>query len=405
LILVILQFLFFPRLSSAEFNATSKTYVSFFQDARDNEYAPLYEYVEIEGRDPERGRWDFYLSAWGGRDFSTAQFEDANRGELTYAYLRYSPYKDKRFLVSAGRHYIFEGVASEQIDGVSTRWEITPRSGVSLFGGTPVETEFDKRAGDSAYGGRIYHRIPYLAEFGLSAFSEANDRARFRDEAGVDLWLLPHRKIEIKGRSFYNNITAGWGEHAYVLRAIPVKELLVSGVYSRSSYEDVFSARTLDVFSPDFLGVNETLTKTGGIVEYRAGDAVTGALDYFNYSYETMGDAGYYGASVSSAFSGISAGASVHRMEGPVERLRYVEVRVYGAVDLESWRVSADAINHHYDLPFNGVDDAYSLNGTVRYRVSDSLVSNLSIDYGKDPDFISNTTVLFNLVYNYEGGS
>ncbi len=91
-------------------------------------------------------------------------------------------------------------------------------------------------------------------------------------------------------------------------------------------------------------------------------------------------------------------------MEGAVDKLRYREARVYVAEDMEGWRFSFDAINHHYDVPFNGVSDAYSLNGTVRYTISDSLTSNLSVDYSKTPDFLHNTTVLLNLVYNFKSG-
>jgi long-subunit fatty acid transport protein len=71
---------------------------------------------------------------------------------------------------------------------------------------------------------------------------------------------------------------------------------------------------------------------------------------------------------------------------------------------MEGWRLTFDVINHHYDVPFSGISDAYSLNGTVRYAISDSLTTNFSIDYSKTPDFLRNTTVLLNLVYNFKSG-
>src|SRR5512147_314317 len=115
-----------PPNSSAEIDLTSKTYLKFFRDARDSQYAPLYEYVELDGKDQNQGKWDMHLSAWGAYDFKTEQFGDKSRDELTYAYLRYSPYQDKRLLLYAGRHYVFDGVVAEQIDGVSMRWEASP---------------------------------------------------------------------------------------------------------------------------------------------------------------------------------------------------------------------------------------------------------------------------------------
>ena len=138
--------------------------------------------------------------------------------------------------------------------------------------------------------------------------------------------------------------------------------------------------------------------------EYRFNDAVRGVVDYSNYSYKTMGEAGYYGGGLFATISRTSAGATFHRMEGAVERLRYREIRLYAAKDMEGWRVSFDVINHHYDQPFNGLRDSYSLNGTVRYAISDSLTSNLSVEYSKTPDFLRNTMVLLNLVYNFASG-
>ncbi|HEX9138097.1 MAG TPA: hypothetical protein VF905_14330, partial [Nitrospirota bacterium] len=309
LLIAVICALVFPRSSySAEIDVTSKTYVRFFRDARDLQYAPLNEYVELDGRDQQQGKWDFHVSAWGAHDFKTEQFGDKTRDELTYAYLRYSPYQDRRLILYAGRHYVFEGVATEQIDGVSARWETSPSNGISLFGGSPVVTAFDSRKGDAAYGGRVYQRFASRAELGLSMLYETNDKARFREETGVDVWLIPYRKVEIKGHSFYNNITDGWGEHAYTLRIFPVNKLTISGLFSRTSYDDAFATRTLSVFSPEFLGEHETLTKKGGLVEYRFGESVRGVVDYTNYSYKTMGEADYVGGGVSTTISRTSAG-------------------------------------------------------------------------------------------------
>jgi hypothetical protein len=404
LLLAVICALVFPRNSSAEIDVTSKTYVRFFQDARDLNYTPLNEYVELDGRDQDQGKWDFHISAWGAYDFKTTQYGDKTRDELTYAYLRYSPYQDKRLLFNAGRHYVFEGVASEQIDGISARWEATPSSGLSLFGGSPVVTAFDSRGGDAAYGGRVYQRISSRAELGLSMLYETNDKARFREETGVDVWFLPYRKVEVKGHSFYNNITEGWGEHAYTLRIFPVNKLTLSGLFSRTNYDDAFATRTLSVFSPEFLGEHETLTKKSGLAEYRFNDSVRGVVDYSNYAYRIMGGAAYFGGGIFATKSRTSAGATFHRMEGDVDRLRYREIRLYIAEDVAVWRCSFDVISHHYDQPFNGLHDAYSLNGTVRYAINESLTSNLSVDYSKTPDFLRNTTVLLNLVYNFKSG-
>ncbi len=384
---------------AADYTFTSKTYLKLYEDPRDNKYAPLHEYVEIEHKGLQEGKLSLYLSGWLGYDFRTLSDGEKERDELTYAFLRYSPYQDRSLLVNAGRHYVFEGVASEQIDGVSTRWEITPLTGLSLFGGVPVDTNFDGREGDSAYGGRVYQRIPRKAEIGISFLREENDNTRFRDEIGADLWLRPASRVEVRGQSSYNNITDGWREHSYTLRLFPLDRLTVSGLYSHARYDDAFSARTLSAFSPDFLGRGERLTKTGGSAEYRLDRTSTAVLDFTAYDYELMGPAERYGGRVAASLSGISTGASLHRMNGDTERLRYVESRLYAAKDLGVWNFSLDTIFHHYDSPFSGLSNAYSVNGATRYKITGALIAGISLDYYKTPDFIHATTVLLNLVY------
>jgi hypothetical protein len=117
-----------------------------------------------------------------------------------------------------------------------------------------------------------------------------------------------------------------------------------------------------------------------------------------------MGPAERYGGQVTASLAGVSAGASFHRMAGDTERLRYFESRLYAMKGLGSWNFSLDAIFHHYDSPFSGLSNAYSVNGTTRYKITGTLTAGLSLDYYKTPDFIHATTVLLNLVYGIKRG-
>ena len=56
---------------AAEYVFTSKTYVKFYEDPRENKYAPLYERIELEGKGLHDGKLSLYLSGWLGYDFST----------------------------------------------------------------------------------------------------------------------------------------------------------------------------------------------------------------------------------------------------------------------------------------------------------------------------------------------
>lgn len=388
------------RCLSADIEFISKTYLQFFEDTGDNTHAPFYEYVEINTRDLLKNKVSFYSGGWIRYDLRTKSEEDRKLDELSYAFVRYTPGGDRSLFFDVGRHLVFAGLASELVDGISARWEITPRTGFALYGGLPVETDFDGRGGDLLYGGRIFQRIERKAELGLSFLREDDESSAFREEMGIDLWLRPLKKVEISGRSSYNNLTDGWMEHTYTLRFFLLDTLTFTGVFSHTDYDDAFSSSTLSVFSPEFLGKGETLMKGGASGEYRIGRTWAFVFDFLDYEYESMGSAAYFGLGVTGNF-GISnkAGVSLHRMDGESERLAYNEYRGYARKRFGSITASFDAVLHHYDRPFNNLSNTYSVNATAEYRISSSLSAGLSLTHAKDPDFTHDTKALVKLAY------
>jgi len=400
--LVILTLAFFSEnCLSADVEFISRTYLEVFEDTGDNTHAPLYEYVELNAKDLMEKKINFYSGGWVRYDLRSKSEDDRELDELSYAFVRYTPRGDRGLFFDIGRHLVFAGLASEQLDGISARWEITPRTGFALYGGVPVETDFDGRGGDLLYGGRVFQRIARKAEFGLSFLREDDEGSRYREEMGLDLWLRPVKKAEITGRSSYNTATDGWMEHTYNLRIFLLNALTLTGIFSRTDFDDAFSSRTLSVFSPEFLGRGETLTKAGVSGEYRVGRAWTFVIDFLDYEYETMGSADYYGLSVTGNF-GISnkAGLSLHRIDGESERLAYTEYRGYARKRFGSFTASLDAVFHRYDRPFNDLNSAYSVNATAEYRITSSLTAGLSLTHAKDPDFTHDTRALLKLAYS-----
>jgi hypothetical protein len=148
----------FEKVRRGEISFSSRTYLQFFEDARGNKYDPLYERVELDVQDKER-KWSFHSSGLVRYDLRTPVSGNREMDELTYAFLTYSPFKERGPVFKAGRYYVFDGLAAGQIDGIQASWEITPFTGFSVYGGRAVETEFDGKGGDYVYGGRVYQRI------------------------------------------------------------------------------------------------------------------------------------------------------------------------------------------------------------------------------------------------------
>ena len=378
---------------------STRTYLQFYEDARGNRYGPLYERVDLEMKD-RSGKWSFRSSGLARYDLRTLNSDKREMDELTYAFLTYAPFSDRGPVFKIGRYYVFEGVASDQIDGIHSSWEITPATGFSVYGGRPVETEFDGKRGDYVYGGRVYQRIERKAEVGASFLKEDSDGGRFREELGLDVWLLPMKSLELQGHSFWNNITKGWMEHSYTIR-VPLQRVIISGLFGQSTYRNAFSARTMSAFSPDLLGQDEGLTKIGAAAEISLGRGISTTINYTGYGYKKAGDARYYGTTVTTGSKLISAGISLYRMDGEVERLRYLELRAYVMKSFGKMSFVVDAINLHYDLPISRLKNAYSVSGTAIYKIDNSFSAGTDVVYGKNPDFTNNTMVLLKLVYNF----
>lgn len=71
--------------------------------------------------------------------------------------------------------------------------------GASAYGGISLDADFDKRSGCDNYGKMVSSGVPKLYRLGVSCLKEKNISSELREEAGVDLWFLPVRKIEDTG--------------------------------------------------------------------------------------------------------------------------------------------------------------------------------------------------------------
>jgi hypothetical protein len=400
--LLLTLILAYDTASSAEFEFNSNTYLQFKESTRNDKYVPLYEYLDLGIKDIKEGKLNLYFAGWLRYDLRDLRDDNRERDELTYAYLNYNPLNDKSLIFNVGRHLVFGGVASEQLDGISARWEITPSTGISLYGGVPVETEIDSRQSDYLFGGRVFHKFGKRAEFGFSYLKEQNEGVSYREELGIDLWSYLSKGFEVQGQSFYNNITDGWQEHSYNLRIHPVKKLMVTAFISYIDYNDAFSSANISAFSPDYWGEDEKMSKIGGLAEYTINNDLSLAADYRNYNYKTLGSADYFGFTLSPTLYGIKSGLSLHRMSGYSEKLRYVELRAYAVKSFQRLKFALDAINVHYDEAINDLKNAYSISGTLGYKLRNYLSLSFNLDYGKNPDFTHEIKSLFKIALNFK---
>ena len=368
---------------------------------------PAYEYLRLnmdDNRSDGTGV-SFYLGAWGRGDLGDKSTSTNPDGDLQYAYLTYRAPKNNA-VASIGRQLISEGVSADRIDGLYLRSDFDYGFGASAFFGNSVMTAPNFSGGALIYGGRLFQADKKYYTIGLSALkSEKEDSSRYREEEGLDLWVRPLNNVDVTGRSAYNSITDGWMEHSYAVSYAPLTTLTFAADFSHINFKDyLFNLTTaaLSMVNPVWNG-NEKQTAVGTSASFTGIKNLTVAADYKFYSYDQSGDASYFGGKASYSFpEALVVGASLHRMEGYVDKLRYVETRVFASKKISHADLTIDAINVNYDRDIDGIKNTYTVTAAAGYEVNRKLKLGADIEYSRNPDFNNEVRGLVKAIYTFD---
>ena len=396
--------LLFPALSAAvNLSGDSRTYLQSRETAIDQNILGVYEYLDFAVQNVGNETISFHTGGWLRYDLRDEQFGRKSNNDLQYSYLSFRAATDDT-VVNLGRVMVFEGVASERVDGVYARTDMAAGFGISAFAGNPVETNSDLSGNDLIYGGRIGHQGGDLYRIGVSALKVEKDSDDYREEQGVDLWLHPMNRVDITGRSSYNGVTKGWMEHAYALSLGPFDKVRLNTEASWINYDDYFFRATISAFAlqPGLLTPHEGVRILGQDISYAATDKLYFTADYKNFNYDIAGNANYYGGKVNYAYSSVSgSGFSYHRMEGESDRLQYDEYRLYGYTKIDRTNLAVDVIDISYANAINGVDNSYSLSVAALYDLNEAWKMGADAEYSRNPDFDRDVRAFVKVLYRF----
>jgi hypothetical protein len=410
IVCALLLLLSFPGVSrAASLTGDSSTYLQSREAADGSKILGGYEYLDFAVQDIGNETVSFHTGGWLREDFQTEEFGKRSNSDLQYSYLSFKSKTDNT-VVNLGRVMVFEGVAAERVDGIYARTDVKGGFGISAFGGSPVETEINAPGNNVIYGGRLTHQVGDLYKIGISALKEEKDSQDYRKEEGIDIWVHPMGKVDITGRSSYNDITKGWMEHTYVLMLGPFAKLRFDTTASWINYDDYFFRVTTSALSPmtGLLPDDEKVRILGEAASYQVTDNVSIIADYKNFDYSLEGDANYYGGMVKYSVSGSGgAGLGYHRMQGDTDKVRYNEYRVYGYKKLGKLDLTADVLDVVYASPINGVKDSYSGSLAAQYELTEAWKLGADVEYSHNPDFKSDTRGFVKLLYHFgtKGGA
>jgi len=405
--------LFTPDVSpAASLSGDSSTYFQSKELEDSSKILGGYEYLDFAVQDIGNETVSFHTGGWLREDFQGEEYNKKSDSDLQYSYLSFKSKTDNT-VVNLGRVMVFEGVAAERVDGIYARTDLMDGFGISAFGGSPVETNINLPGNNVIYGARLSHQVADVYKIGISALQEDKDSKDYRREAGIDLWVHPMDKVDVTGRSSYNDITKGWMEHAYVLGLGPFAKLRFDTTASWINYDDYFfrvttTAFSLNPLSTGLLPADEKVRILGEAASYQATDNVSIIADYKNFNYTLEGDANYYGGMVKySVPDSGGAGVGYHRMNGDSNKLKYDEYRVYGYKKISKVDLTADVLEVVYDNPINGVKDSFSGTLAAQYDLTNAWKVGADIEYLHDPDFSRNIQTFVKLLYHFgtKGGA
>lgn len=378
--------------------------------------------TEFFGADLDKlgdGNLSFHVYGWGRIDLADRSTNEGDTdGDLAYAYLDYR-FPKANGDIKAGRFSINEGVANEQIDGISARADLRKGFAVSLFGGRPVRLDWNNRnKGEYIVGGRGSWRWGGILEVGVSGLQEGSAPIALtggtkddRQLVGGDIWLSPIRMLELNGHTFYNTSTDGVAEHSYLVAIRPAKMVTVSGAYNEQNFKHYFTYTNLpSLFNPNN---NGNLKSFGGGVTVVPVPPVEVTVDYRHYTRtsdvatDNNGSSDRYGGEVRLTFldKKLRAGGGYHRSDGANSFNSYDEVRGYCLYDPGRYVASLDAIGQFYKNNISSKGEAFEVIASAGYRIFPELLFSGDLSYGQNPQYNDELRGVLRLTYNYNSAS
>lgn len=377
--------------------------------------APATQFLRVDLDKIGDGNLSLHVYGWKRVDLADRSTnERPNDGDLAYGYLNYR-FPTANAEIKAGRFFIREGVAAEQIDGVSARADLRKGFTLALFGGAPVKLDLNtKNKGDYIAGGRGSYRLKGIMELGVSGLHESgvtlNTAGNTKDNrqlVGGDIWLSPRRFIELNGHTFYNSATGGIAEHSYLLTIKPSRTFSVSGLYNEQRFNNYFTYSNIrSLFNPDNGG---EVKSYGGSIGWAIAAPAEITADYRHFNRTSMvssdnnGNSDRYGVDTRLTLldKKLRSGLAYHRSDGANGFNSYNEVRGYCLYDTGRHVTSIDAIAQFYRNGIFNRKEAFELVASSGYRILQDLLLSGEIGYSQNPQYSDDIRGVLKLTYNY----
>ena len=374
--------------------------------------APVYEYLQVDYGALSEAGLSLHANGWGRTDAGDRDFFVENdTGELLYGYIEYTT-ESYNFSTRLGRQYVFEGPASESIDGIRIQGEISVFS-FSGFAGLPVALDEDNgNSGDEAYGSTLRYSWHDFNKIGLSYKHVISDSNRDEEAVGVEVFLTLPKVVDLTVMSTRNLVSDDWGEH-FVEARFGHNEIDFRPYFQQFQYDDYFSTddnsanpfrylagtdEELTIFAADLSNLGNFGWEYGAKVKY---------YDYSNLDGNSLylsALATWHGKKMT------QAGAEIGAMDGDQPQSEYLIYRLYaywesGPAFNYPGFLSADLVFVDYQEEIqNEGSSLFASIGGGWYLLDDALELKVSGDYSSDPFFDDDLQGMVVVTYKFRSG-
>lgn len=406
---------------AADITVDSTTIIRFEErdltGADKQDIQPATQFLGLDATKLADGNLSLHLYGWGRADLGDTSYGDSDSaGNLTYGFLRYR-FNNADADIRAGRFFVREGIVNEQVDGVSACTDLPFGFGLSAFGGATVHTEdlygeSSDGKGDYIAGGRFNYRYKGVLDLGISGVYEdeapvlVNHVNGTNRKVGADIWLSPHKTLELIGHSSYDTETSEIAEHRYLLNLRPATNLTISGEFTDQRDQSLFYSWAM--FSAPLINPDDKSRSTGVTVAYGPAKPVTVSMAYKHYDREA-GNADRYGGDMKLSFlnNSVRSGLGYFYLQADKEfaitgttAASYHNLRIYVLHDTKSYFASVDAIGQFFKEKINNEKKSYEAYLSLGIHLTPYLALSGDISYGKNPQYQDETKGLIRLTYN-----
>lgn len=406
---------------AADFGTYGTTLFRFQQQSAPGspkkDLAPATQYLGVDARGLADDNLSFHLYGWGRVDLADESPVDGkSAGDVSYGYLRYR-FPKANAEVKAGRFFVVEGVANEQVDGISFRSDLLEKYAglaISLYAGAPAAMDVERDArGEYITGARLSYNLAGRGEIGFSTLFAGRSPSRQviggttlqtvedqRQLVGGDLWLSPLPLLELNGRSAYNTATSSVAEHDYSLTIKPAKTITATVSFAERRMKGLYSGTNLPFLFDQFAG--DKVRTYGGSVSVSVAKPLELTADYRHTRRDSYGSSDRFGVAARASLDQIKArsGISYHYIDAAdVKNTTGAIIPAYGLShhELRGWllhehgkhSVTLDAIGYFYNDKanpnLNGKSASYELIASTGYRVRPNLTVSGDVSYGANP--------------------